>query len=73
MGFNTNLKPEAGQKMETRKLKPYGDSPFSKDKVFDLYQSPKLVLAANAILGQPDQSEEAFLGAQAVLLLNGLI
>ena len=58
---------------QQRKLKPFGDSPFHRDNAFDLYHSPKLILAASSILDQDDQTEEAFLGAQAVLLLNGLI
>jgi hypothetical protein len=56
-----------------RKSKRFTDTPFTQAGVFDIYQSPKLVMAAEAILDQDDQSEEAFLGAQGVLLLNGLI
>jgi hypothetical protein len=56
-----------------RKPKRFSDTPFTQAGVFDIYQSPKLVMAAEAILDQDDQTEEAFLGAQAVLLLNGLL
>jgi len=37
------------------------------------YMSEAMVQAARDILGQHEQTEDAFLGAQAVLLLNGLL
>jgi hypothetical protein len=34
---------------------------------------PEMVLSAQAMLSEQNVSEEAFLGAQCVLLLNGLL
>lgn len=48
------------------------------DEVFEplqelkAYQNARMVLAAQHILARPDQSEEAFLGARLVLMINGL-
>ncbi len=46
---------------------------FVDDKYFQPYTQPKMIEAAKELLCREDISEEAFLGAQAVLMLNGLI
>ncbi len=46
---------------------------FVTDKHFVPYTKPKMVNAAHEMLCDENISEEAFLGAQGVLLLNGLL
>lgn len=48
-------------------------SKFITSSAFSTYSAPKLIEAAEDVLTRSEQSEEAFLGAQAVLLINGLI
>jgi hypothetical protein len=48
-------------------------SKFIDDKVFKAYQKPKMVDVAQEMLQKEDLSEEGFLGAQAVLLINGIL
>jgi hypothetical protein len=43
------------------------------DILNDRFGNSKALLKAKAVLESDEQSEEAFLGAQAVLLLQGLI
>lgn len=44
-----------------------------RDILRDKYGSDELLTQARELLQKEDQSEEAFLGAQGVLLLHGLI
>ena len=46
----------------------YKDDHFSKR-----FATDDMINAAKDILNEAEQTEEAFLGAQAVLLLNGLL
>ena len=46
---------------------------FEQDANLNTFQDPALVDVAKQILSKADQSEAEFLGAQAVLLMNGLI
>lgn len=46
---------------------------FLNDKTLTAYQQPKFVNAAQEMLCEENLSEEGFLGAQAVLLLNGIL
>jgi hypothetical protein len=48
-------------------------SKFINDKVFNEYTQPKMLDAAQEMLCNEEISEEGFLGAQAVLLLNGVL
>ncbi len=48
-------------------------SKFINDKHFNGYTQPKMVEVAQEILSHENISEEAFLGAQGVLLLNGIL
>ncbi len=54
---------------------PKKPSPFVDARHFRTFCTPDLVAKAQAILCDEDlcESEEAFLGAQAVLLMNGLL
>lgn len=53
--------------------KPAKKSKFINDKYFKEYTRPKMVDAAQEMLCDETLSEEGFLGAQAVLLLNGIL
>lgn len=57
-------------KLSTQKR---GKRKFVNDKYFGEYTEPNMVAAAEEMLVNEDISEEGFLGAQAVLLLNGLL
>ena len=46
---------------------------FINDEIFKPYTEPRMVDAARAMLSDEAITEEGFLGAQAVLLLNGLL
>ena len=46
---------------------------FVNDKYFQPYTEPRMIDAAKAMLEDESISEEGFLGAQAVLFLNGLL
>lgn len=48
-------------------------SKFVKDKYFKPYTQPNMVDVAQEMLCDENLTEEGFLGAQAVLLLNGLL
>jgi hypothetical protein len=49
------------------------DQVFEQDTVMNRFCDAHYVDLARTILSRDDQSEEAFLGAQAILLLNGLL
>ncbi len=61
------MKDQASHKKSAKKSK------FINDKHFKGYQKPKMVEAAQDLLCKEEISEEAFLGAQAILLLNDMI
>ena len=44
-----------------------------KENVLSKYRRPEMLKLAQDLLNAQEQSEEAFLGAQGVLLLNGLL
>jgi hypothetical protein len=46
---------------------------FVNDRCFEPYSKPKMIHAAQEMLCSTNLSEEGFLGAQAVLLLNGIL
>ena len=46
---------------------------FINDRYFGEYTQPKIVDAAQEMLCNETLSEEGFLGAQAVLLINGIL
>jgi hypothetical protein len=46
---------------------------LEKINVFSTYQKPQMVAQAKEMLCNENISEEGFLGAQAVLLLNGML
>ncbi|MBY0449389.1 MAG: hypothetical protein K2X01_02025 [Cyanobacteria bacterium] len=54
----------------TKRKQPFGGQ-F--DVLSDRFQKPAVLEEAKKLLSEADQSEEAFLGAQAVMLLHGLI
>jgi hypothetical protein len=41
--------------------------------IHNRFKKPEVVEAATEVLHAPEQSEEAFLGAQLVLMLNGAL
>lgn len=49
------------------------DQPFQNDPALSRFCDPHHVDLATQILNRDDQSEEEFLGAQAILLLNGCL
>ncbi len=50
-----------------------GKRKFVNDKYLCGYQKPKMVDTAQKMLCDENLSEEGFLGAQAVLLINGIL
>lgn len=43
------------------------------DVLAEKFCNDEILQVAKLLLGKPDQSEEEFLGAQGVLLINGLL
>lgn len=46
---------------------------FTQGCDFDMYTRPKMIAAAQEALLNENISEEGFLGAQAVLIMNGIL
>lgn len=60
--------------MDNRKHSGHRDKGLSKaDQLIEHFSGNAWVKAARTILSKENQSEEEFLGAQAVLMVNGML
>ncbi len=55
------------------RIKKTRKSRFVNDASFHAFTQPTMIRQAQDLLTREDQTEEGFLGAQAILLINGLL